>query len=72
MMRDLSIEDQPFKPYINDFSDKNGGFDFAIGYIGAHAMDPTIGFIEVNEITQTFENIDNKISRTKLKRPLEL
>ena len=72
LMRDLSVEDDYFKPYINDFSDENGGFDFAIKFHGTHAMDPTIGYIEVNEVTQYFENVNNETKRTKIKRPLDL
>ena len=51
LLRDLSIEDEPFKPYINDFSDINGGFDFAIGLNGGSGVDPSIGYIEINEVT---------------------
>ena len=45
MMRDLSVEHDSFKPYINEFSDDHGGFDFAINFHGMNDIDPTVGVL---------------------------
>jgi hypothetical protein len=57
-MRDLQIEES-YKPFNNDFTDSQNGFDFAIG-LNQPFLDARVGSIEVNEVTiRTITNSDN-------------
>jgi len=51
MMRNLALDQEPFRPYVNDYSDENGSFDFAIGINEGSFIDPYIATVEVYEVT---------------------
>ncbi len=69
MMRDLHLEPE-YKPYVNDFTHKDDGFDFAIE-LSEPNLDPKIAYIEVHEITSRMIDIPGKETvKVKTKRTL--